>query len=583
MDPPADPDRASRCRSDLRPMLATLVRRRCRATTRLGVRDEVGRHPRARLTSTAGASASRPATATTSRRAIPELRRARRGARQHATWCSTARSSRSTTAGGRASSCCSAACTSRASRRSAGSRASVPVTYMLFDVLWLDGHSTMELPVHRTAQACCDELELNGPTWQTPPTRSVTGNATLRGRASGSGSRASSPSGSTRATSRAAVRAWLKVKNHAWARSSSSAVGSAAEGRSTGGLGSLLVGYHDDNGTLQYAGQRRVRGSTRPTPASSRCWPRSCVTPARSPTPRSSRRRRRVKPRVVVEVAFHEWATHGAVRRTLQGRAHRQGHVGGGPRDRVGHGTVPLHDRPFAWSGTRTTRPRSCTTAMPRPASWSTPRFAHRRGRQPFAQRGDPRALRSRREEADHVAAALAGAPFLGVPIVVKDLDGGLAGEPFHWGNRLPARSAHRGARFAPDREAPPRRFVIVGKTNCPRVRAPPQRRSPTAYGPSRNPWSTRPQPGRLERRHRRRGSGGHGGRSGTAGDGGGIDSHPRQHGRAVRAQARPCWRGCESIHRHRLRARAAPCPPLPRRRCRPPSRRAVVGAPRVA
>ena len=37
--------------------------------------------------------------------------------------------------------------------------------------------------------------------------------------------------------------------------------------------------------------------------------------------------------------------------------------------------------------------------------------------------------------------------PFRGVPIVVKDLDGGLAGEPFHWGNRLLARNrVHRRA-----------------------------------------------------------------------------------------------------------------------------------------
>jgi bifunctional non-homologous end joining protein LigD len=44
----------------------------------------------------------------------------------------------------------------------------VPVVYMLFDILWLDGHSLMELP-YEVRRAQLTALALNGSAWQTPP------------------------------------------------------------------------------------------------------------------------------------------------------------------------------------------------------------------------------------------------------------------------------------------------------------------------------------------------------------------------------------------------------------------------------
>jgi amidase len=100
------------------------------------------------------------------------------------------------------------------------------------------------------------------------------------------------------------------------------------------------------------------------------------------------------------------------------------------------------------------------------------------------------------RDEADHVPAEPLDSPFRGVPIVVKDLDGGLADEPFHWGNRLLKEIRHTAAHdsylIAKLRRAG---FVIVGKTNCPEFGLLPTT-EPTAYGPSRNPWSTDHSPG---------------------------------------------------------------------------------------
>ena len=55
--------------------------------------------------------------------------------------------------------------TSRAQARR--QMAATPVTYMIFDLLWLDGHSLMELP-YAERRAALAELELGGESWQTP-------------------------------------------------------------------------------------------------------------------------------------------------------------------------------------------------------------------------------------------------------------------------------------------------------------------------------------------------------------------------------------------------------------------------------
>ena len=47
--------------------------------------------------------------------------------------------------------------------------ASVPVVYMLFDVLWHDGHPTTELS-YEERRARLDELHLDGPAWKVPAT-----------------------------------------------------------------------------------------------------------------------------------------------------------------------------------------------------------------------------------------------------------------------------------------------------------------------------------------------------------------------------------------------------------------------------
>ncbi|HEY3673710.1 MAG TPA: amidase [Acidimicrobiia bacterium] len=86
--------------------------------------------------------------------------------------------------------------------------------------------------------------------------------------------------------------------------------------------------------------------------------------------------------------------------------------------------------------------------------------------------------------------------PFRGVPIVVKDLDGSLAGEPLHLGNRLLRDLGHVADHdsylFARLRAAG---CVIVGKTNTPELGLLPTT-EPQAYGPAHNPWDVSRSPG---------------------------------------------------------------------------------------
>lgn len=86
--------------------------------------------------------------------------------------------------------------------------------------------------------------------------------------------------------------------------------------------------------------------------------------------------------------------------------------------------------------------------------------------------------------------------PFKGVPCVVKDLDGTLAGAPYHMGCRMLAEAgyvADRTSYLFEKLEAAG--FVIVGKTNTPEFGLNPTT-EPVVYGPTRNPWDPARSPG---------------------------------------------------------------------------------------
>jgi len=96
---------------------------------------------------------------------------------------------------------------------------------------------------------------------------------------------------------------------------------------------------------------------------------------------------------------------------------------------------------------------------------------------------------RDERARAEADAGPPAG-PFRGVPIMVKDLDGTLADEPLHLGNRL-----LRDLEHVPDHDSylfarlRAAGCVIVGKTNTPELGLLPTAES-HAHGPTHNPWN---------------------------------------------------------------------------------------------
>ena len=84
-----------------------------------------------------------------------------------------------------------------------------------------------------------------------------------------------------------------------------------------------------------------------------------------------------------------------------------------------------------------------------------------------------------------------ADAPFRGVPFLMKDLDGSVAGEQYHCGMSFLKRH-----RYVADRDAfiaaklAKAGFIVLGKTNTPELGLT-LTTEPEAYGPSRNPWNT--------------------------------------------------------------------------------------------
>ncbi len=128
----------------------------------------------------------------------------------------------------------------------------VPVTYMLFDVMWRDGHSLLKEP-YASRRKTLEGLKLKGASWQTSPHEKGGGPAMLEAsRKAGlegvMGKKLDSPYEPGR---RSGV--WVKIKNR-MGQELVIAGWLEGEGKRRGLPGSLLVGYYDD-GKFVYAGK----------------------------------------------------------------------------------------------------------------------------------------------------------------------------------------------------------------------------------------------------------------------------------------------------------------------------------------
>src|SRR3954447_23623606 len=187
----------------------------------------------------------------------------------------------------------------------------IPATYVIFDLLYLNGHTTTALS-YAERRRLLRELELQGPYWRTPAHHEGDGEALLDatkqlGVEGIVAKRLDSAYEPGRRSS-----CWLKIKN---VRSQDVVIGghTPGEGRRRTQVGALTVGYHDD-GKLRYAGKVGT-GFTEQTLG---LLSRELSSRVREDSPFEGRRPPKdtvfVEPELVAHVEFREWTKSGTLR-----------------------------------------------------------------------------------------------------------------------------------------------------------------------------------------------------------------------------------------------------------------------------
>jgi bifunctional non-homologous end joining protein LigD len=193
--------------------------------------------------------------------------------------------------------------------------AQVPVTFLAFDVLWLDGRPLLDEPYSRRREVL-EQLGYSGAYWQTPPSfTDATGEELL------AVSRQHGLEGimAKRLASRyepgRRSQSWIKIKN---VNRQEAVVGGwqPGEGGRAGGIGSLLVGIPGPAG-LEYAGHVGT-GFTRQALAmlQRHLAPlRRDTSPFAGVLPRERARSALwAEPRLVIDVEFAAWTRSGVMR-----------------------------------------------------------------------------------------------------------------------------------------------------------------------------------------------------------------------------------------------------------------------------
>ncbi len=194
-------------------------------------------------------------------------------------------------------------------RRQVGSN---PVTYIVFDLLWLDGHSLMELPYEQRRERL-QTLKLQAERWRTPAHYIGEGDALLaatreQGLEGVIAKRIGSPYLPGQRES-----SWLKIKN---VQRQEVVIGGWTDGTGSrsGSFGALELGVYDAQGKLRHAGkvgtgfdERELERLTRMlAPLSAGTSPFTGRQPARGT--------HFVRPELVCEVEFSQWTKDGRLR-----------------------------------------------------------------------------------------------------------------------------------------------------------------------------------------------------------------------------------------------------------------------------
>jgi bifunctional non-homologous end joining protein LigD len=191
--------------------------------------------------------------------------------------------------------------------------AAAPVTYLVFDLLAWDGERLVDLPYARRRERL-DALGIGGQRWMSTPWFRGGGAAVLaasreNGLEGVVAKRLDSPY-------RPGLRGpdWRKVKN---VRTQAVVVGGwrPGQGRRAGGVGSLLVGLHDDEGRFVYAGHVGTGFTAQALRDLEDLFTPRATSPFAGDLPREvTRGAHWVEPDLVGEVAFAVWTADGRMR-----------------------------------------------------------------------------------------------------------------------------------------------------------------------------------------------------------------------------------------------------------------------------
>ncbi|MEO6712397.1 MAG: non-homologous end-joining DNA ligase [Mycobacteriales bacterium] len=191
----------------------------------------------------------------------------------------------------------------------------VPIAYLIFDVLYLDGKSTMALP-YSERRELLKKLKLKGPHWDTPDHYVDDGPAII------AASKAQQLEGVMAKRLDSAYvpgkrsDTWRKIKN---IRRQEVVIGgwTQGEGAREGQLGALLIGVYDDEGVFRYAGNVGT-GFTAKTlvelAAALKPLKRKDSPFANAVPKMHAKTATYVEPELVCEVEFTEWTGDGKLR-----------------------------------------------------------------------------------------------------------------------------------------------------------------------------------------------------------------------------------------------------------------------------
>jgi bifunctional non-homologous end joining protein LigD len=190
---------------------------------------------------------------------------------------------------------------------------STPVMYAIFDLLYLDGHSQMDLP-YGERRARLEELELSGPAWRVPAAHAGEGKLLLAATAKQGLEGIMAKRLDCRYEPGRRSGAWLKIK-HTLRQELVIGGWIPGEGRRTQRIGALLMGYYGEDGSFRYAG-RVGTGFTEKTldDLHKRLAPMRRDGNPFDQAPKLPRESVFVEPRLVADVEFRAWTNDAVMR-----------------------------------------------------------------------------------------------------------------------------------------------------------------------------------------------------------------------------------------------------------------------------